>query len=316
MKIVFMGTPDFAAGVLESILEAGYEVSLVVTQSDKPKGRSGKMVFSPVKEVALAHGIPVFQPEKLKTPESVSELFQYEADLYVVVAYGKMLSQEMLDHPRLGCMNIHASLLPKYRGSAPIQWAVINGEKKTGVTIQQMELGMDTGDILFTKELELDPKETGESLFDRLCEVSKELIVEALPKNEAGEVTPIKQDESQATHAEMLTKAMGNLDFHKSAVELERLVRGLNSWPCAYTYLQGKVLKIWESELTDRVVNGEPGTVAEVTRDCIYVNTGDGVLGLTSVQLEGKKRMSAHDFLVGNKLQPGESFTRGNESVE
>ncbi len=309
MKIVFMGTPDFAAGVLETILEAGYEVTGVVTQSDKPKGRSGKLVYSPVKEVALAHGLPVFQPEKLKTEESIAKLFEFEADIYVVVAYGKMLSQEILDHPRLGCINIHASLLPKYRGAAPIQWAVINGEKVSGVTIQQMELGMDTGDILFTKEYELSKDETGESLFDRLCEVSKELILEALPKIKQGDVHPVKQDESQATHVGMLSKAMGNLDFTRPAVELERLVRGLNSWPCAYTFYEGKNLKIWESFVAGGVATGAPGTVKEVTRDAILVNTGDGVLGLSSVQLEGKKRMDVKDFLLGNHVKANDQFT-------
>lgn len=310
MKIVFMGTPDFAAGVLETIIKAGYEVTGVVTQADKPKGRSGKPVYSPVKEVAIKYGLPVFQPEKLKTPESVERLFLFEADLYVVVAYGKMLSQEILDHPRLGCINIHASLLPKYRGAAPIQWAIINGEKVSGVTIQQMELGMDTGDILFTKEYELAADETGESLFERLCECSKELILEALPKIEAGDIHPVKQDESLATHVGMLSKSMGNLDFSKPAEELERLVRGLNSWPCAYTFYEGKNLKIWESYVAEGEANGEPGSVAVVTKDTICVNTGEGLLGLKSVQLEGKKRMDVKDFLLGNHVKVQDVFER------
>lgn len=313
MKIVFMGTPDFSAGVLESVIEAGFEVTAVVTQADKPKGRSNKPVYSPVKEVALAHQIPVFQPVKIKTEESIAQLKQFEADLYLVVAYGKMLNKEILTIPRLGSINIHASLLPKYRGAAPIQWAVLNGEQKTGVTIMQMDEGMDTGDILFTKEVELDQTETGESLFDKLCEISRSFIVEVLPKIERGEVTPVKQNEEEATHVGMLTKEMGNLDFTQPAVVLERYVRGLNSWPCAYTYYKGKNLKIWESHVEDREALGPCGTIESVTKEAICINTGEGILAVTSVQLEGKKRMSVHDFLVGNKVEAGEIFTRGIE---
>ena len=245
MKIVFMGTPDFASGALEALIAAGHEITAVYTQPDKPKGRGKEVQMTPVKVVALEHGIPVYQPRRIREAEEVEILRQIPADIFVVAAFGQILSQEILDMPKFGCVNIHASLLPKYRGAAPIQWAVIDGEEKTGVTIQQMNAGIDTGDILYTKEYVLDPKETGASLFDKLMVIGAEAIVEALPLIEAGRITPIPQNEAEATHAAKLTKQLGEMDFSKSAAELERLVRGLNSWPSAYTFFRGKQLKIW-----------------------------------------------------------------------
>lgn len=316
MKIVFMGTPDFAVGALEALLTAGHEITAVVTQPDKARGRSDKLLFSPVKECALSHGIPVLQPERIKRPEAVAELRQYEADVFIVAAFGQILSREILDMPRLGCLNIHASLLPKYRGSSPIQWAVINGEEKSGVTIQQMKEGIDTGDILYQKEILLDKKETGESLFERLALLGAQAIVEALSLLEAGKLTPVPQKEEEATHTVMLHKSMGRMDWDKSAKTLERLVRGLNSWPSAYTYIEGKQLKIWdadvctEAELTEQECRfaGEaaPGTVVKVEKDRFAVACGEGSLWIGAVQLEGKKRMCTHDFLLGNSLQQGE----------
>lgn len=315
MKIVFMGTPDFAVGALEALIEAGHEITAVVTQPDKAKGRSDKLTFSPVKECAVAHDIPVFQPERIKRPEAVEALKKYPADVFVVAAFGQILSKEILDMPRLGCLNIHASLLPKYRGSSPIQWAVINGEEKTGVTIMQMNEGLDTGDILYTKEILLDKKETGESLFDRLSVLGAEAIVEALPLLEAGKLTPVPQNHAEATHTVMLNKAMGKIDFAKSAVELERLVRGLNSWPSAYTSFNGKQLKIWESDLgQDEALSEEAkqaypsaalGEVFAVEKDRFAVKCAEGFLWIVSVQLEGKKRMQVKDFLLGNAMQSG-----------
>ena len=225
MRVVFMGTPDFAVGALEAIVKAGHEVVAVVTQPDKPKGRSGQMQFPPVKECALKYDIPVFQPVKIKTPESVAELAKYEADIFVVAAFGQMLSEEILNMPKYGCVNIHASLLPKYRGAAPINQVIVDGETETGVTIQQMALGCDTGDILTTKVVAIDAKETAESLFDKLSVAGAELIVETLPKLEAGEITPVPQDESQATHVRKMDKSFGKIDWTKSAVEIERLIR-------------------------------------------------------------------------------------------
>lgn len=267
MKIVYMGTPDFAVGPLESIIEAGHEVILVVTQPDREKGRGKEVVFSPVKECAVAHNIPVFQPEKIKKAEEVEFLKQYEADVFVVAAFGQILSKEILDMPRLGCVNIHASLLPKYRGAAPIQWAVIDGEEKTGVTIMRMDEGLDTGDILLQEEIILDAKETGESLFDRLAVLGSDTIVKALELMEKGELTPVPQDHDKSTYAKMLNKKMGVIDFNNSAVVIERLVRGLNSWPSAYTYINGKTLKIWEAEVIADALEGQNGQVVKVSKD-------------------------------------------------
>ena len=301
-----MGTPDFAASALEKIAEAGHEVTLVVTQPDKPKGRSGELQISDVKACALKHGYPVFQPAKIKEAENVSYLKQYEADIYVVAAFGQILSQEILDIPKFGCVNIHASLLPKYRGAAPIQQAIIDGEKKTGVTIMQMAAGMDTGDILIQDELEIDDNETGGGLFDKLSVMGAELIVKALPMIERGELTPVPQDEALATKCGKLSKNMGKIDFGKDAVALRNLVRGLNPWPSAFTYMDGKMLKIWDASVSEGgKKDAEPGTVTEVTKDAISVATGNGNLVLNEVQLEGKKRMPVKDFLLGNKLEVG-----------
>lgn len=308
MKIIYMGTPDFSVGALEALIKAGHEICLVVTQPDKPKGRSGAMQFPPVKECAVKYGIPVFQPERIKRPEAVSVLKKYDADIYVVAAFGQLLSQEILDIPKYGCINIHASLLPKYRGASPIQQAVIDGEEKSGVTIMQMELGMDTGAILYQKEIELDPKETGESLFDKLAVLGAEAVVEALPLIEAGEIEPVPQDEEKATHVKMITKGQGLIDFSKNAVVIERLIRGMNSWPSAYTYLNGKQVKIWDADVLPAAAEGKPGEVTKVEKDAIYVQTGNGLLKINELQLEGKKRMNTHDFLLGYKLETGEQF--------
>ena len=320
MKIIFMGTPDFAASALEKIVEDGHEITLVVTQPDKPKGRSGELQVSDVKACALKHGFPVFQPERIKLPENVAYLKKYEADIYVVAAFGQILSQEILDIPKFGCVNIHASLLPKYRGAAPIQQAIIDGEKTTGVTIMQMAAGMDTGDILLQREIPIDDNETGGGLFDKLSELGAELIVEALPKIERGELTPIPQDEELATKCGKLSKNMGKIDFNKNAVAIRNLVRGLNPWPSAFTRHDGKMLKIWVADaLDDKQVkeisgnaevlkNAVPGTVSFVTKEAIGVATGKGTLVLKEVQLEGKKRMLVKDFLLGNKVEIGTSF--------
>ncbi|MEE3469337.1 MAG: methionyl-tRNA formyltransferase [Butyrivibrio hungatei] len=320
MKIIFMGTPDFAASALEKIVEAGHEITLVVTQPDKPKGRSGELQVSDVKACALKHGFPVFQPERIKLPENVAYLKNYEADIYVVAAFGQILSQEILDIPKFGCVNIHASLLPKYRGAAPIQQAIIDGEKTTGVTIMQMAAGMDTGDILLQREIPIDDNETGGGLFDKLSELGAELIAEALPKIERGELTPVPQDEKLATKCGKLSKNMGKIDFNKSAVTIRNLVRGLNPWPSAYTRLDGKMLKIWSADAIDDknvkeiagnvevLKNAAPGTVSFVTKDAVGVATGKGTLVLKEVQLEGKKRMLVKDFLLGNKVEIGTSF--------
>lgn len=312
MKIVFMGTPDFAACALEALIAAGHEITAVYTQPDKPKGRGKEVQMTPVKELAIAHEIPVYQPRRIKEAEEVAVLKEIPADIFVVAAFGQILSQEILDMPKYGCVNIHASLLPKYRGAAPIQWAVIDGEEKTGVTIQQMEAGIDTGDILYTKEYVLDAKETGASLFDKLMVLGAEAIVEVLPLIEAGKITPVPQNHAEATHAAKLTKQLGELDFGQPAVKLERLVRGLNSWPSAYTYFKGKQLKIWEAEVVEAengdAVKAVPGMVAAVDKVSITVLCGEDALKVTELQIEGKKRMSCKDFLLGYPVMAGDKL--------
>lgn len=326
MKIVFMGTPDFARSALEKIIEAGHEVVLCVTQPDKPKGRSGELQISDVKACALEHNIPVFQPVKIKEPEQVQYLKGIDADIYVVAAFGQILSQEILDIPKFGCVNIHASILPKYRGAAPIQQSIIDGRKTTGVTIMQMAAGMDTGDILLQREIPIDAEETGGGLFDKLSVLGGELIVEALPKIEKGELIPVPQDEAMATKCGKLSKDMGRIDFSKDAESIRNLVRGLNPWPSAFTYTDGRMLKIWRAAALDEVgfeaisqgqTPGEKelvkelkaqkafGSVVSVTRDSFTVLTGQGYLQILEVQLEGKKRMQTHDFLLGNKIKVG-----------
>lgn len=326
MKLVFMGTPDFAVGALEAIIKAGHQVTAVVTQPDKPKGRGKEVQMPPVKQCALKYGIPVFQPVRIKTPEAVAQLAEYEADIFVVVAFGQLLSEDILNMPRLGCINIHASLLPKYRGSAPIQWVILNGEKETGITIMQMDKGVDTGDMLKKCTVPIGEKETGESLHDKLCEAGARLIVEALPLIEKGELIPEKQKEEEATHVTMLKKSLGHIDWTKDAAAIDRLIRGLNSWPSAYTYYDNKTLKIWEAEpeevlsctgpeesLRKKSAHAEdpaedninPGTVIKVGREAFYVKTGHGVLKVTEVQLEGKKRMKVKDFLLGYAMDTG-----------
>ena len=305
MKIVFMGTPDFSVGALDALVEAGHEILAVVTQPDKPKGRSGQMQFPPVKECALRHGLNVLQPVKIKTPEWVDKLRELNADIFVVAAFGQILSKEILDMPKFGCVNIHASLLPKYRGAAPINWAIIDGEKETGVTIMQMNEGVDTGDMLSRVVVPIAPKETAESLFDKLAEAGAKLIVETLPKIEAGEITPVPQDESQSSHVKMMNKSLGKIDWNQDAVVIERLVRGLNSWPSAYTYFQGKSVKLWDCDVVDASTKETPGTIIAVAKDSFDVATGNGVLRIRELQLEGKKRMDTKSFLLGNQWKTG-----------
>jgi methionyl-tRNA formyltransferase len=309
MRIVFMGTPDFAVGALEAIIKAGHDVALVVTQPDKPKGRSGQMQFSPVKECAVNHNIPVFQPAKIKTEEAVAELRKYEADIFVVAAFGQILSKEILDMPRLGCVNIHASLLPKYRGAAPINWCIIDGEEKTGVTIMQMNEGLDTGDILTVMEVPIDKKETAESLFDKLSKAGAQLIVDTLPRLERGEIAPTHQDDSKSSYARIMHKSLGRIDWTKGATQIERLVRGLNSWPSAYTSFNGKTVKIWSCDVvSDEPSDKEAGTIINVSKDYFDVACGQDVLRVLELQLEGKKRMDTKSFLLGNQWKVGMRF--------
>ena len=305
MRIVFMGTPDFARTSLEAIIKAGHDVVLVVTQPDKPKGRSGQLQISEVKACAIEHGIEVFQPEKIKEAQNVEYLRTIEADIYVVAAFGQIISEEILDIPRYGCVNIHASLLPRYRGAAPIQQAILDGEKVTGVTVQQMNTGVDTGDILSKAEYEIADDETGKSLFDRLSELGAKLIVDTLDKIERGDVHPVPQDEEQATRCRKLSKEMGRIDWGADAEVIERYIRGLNPWPSAYTYIGDKQLKIWRAKICDKV-SGAPGEVVAVDKDSFTVACANGAIRLTEVQLEGKKRMDTSAFLLGYRIAVGD----------
>lgn len=321
MRIVYMGTPDFAVNPLHALAKAGYEVVGVVTQPDKPKGRGKTMLPTPVKEEAMKYGFPVFQPLKVRDPEFLSILKELAPDIIVVAAFGQIIPKSILDMPKYGCINIHASLLPKYRGAAPIQQAVIDGEKESGVTIMRMATGLDTGDMISKIVVPLADDETGGSLFDKLAEAGGRLLIDTLPHIFDGTAVYEKQpEESPTPYAGMITKQMGLMDFSKSAMELERLVRGLNPWPSAFTYFNGKTLKVWESfvagddELLDcETKQTEPGTVVKTDKKGIYVACGDGVLVLSAVQLEGKKRMDADAFLRGCRIEAGNRFTDKKE---
>lgn len=313
MRIIFMGTPDFSVGTLEALVAAGHDVCLAVTQPDKPKGRGKEMQFTPVKEAALKHGIPVYQPVRVRQPECVAELRSYQADVIVVVAFGQILPKDILDLTPYGCINVHASLLPKYRGAAPIQWAIIRGENVTGVTTMQMDEGLDTGDMILKKEIPITEEETGESLHDKLAEAGAGLCVETLAALEDGTAVFEHQGETTTPYAKMLNKQLGNIDWSQSARDIELLVRGLNSWPSAYTHWGEKVVKIWKAKAVQ--VDGisskekEPGTVISEDKDSFLVQTGDGVLKVYELQLPGKKRMETGAFLRGYKLETGTRFT-------
>lgn len=308
MRVIFMGTPEFSVGTLEALAAAGHEVVLAVTQPDKPKGRGKSVQFPAVKEAALAHGIPVFQPKRVREAECIEKLRGYQADVIVVVAFGQILPKEILEMTRYGCINVHASLLPKYRGAAPIQWAVIDGEPISGVTTMQMDEGLDTGDMLMKTEIVLDSRETGGSLHDKLAEAGAKLCVETLKGLEEGSVTPEKQGESPTAYARMLDKKLGKIDWTDPAVKIERLVRGLNPWPSAYTMWGEKTMKIWEARTDQGDTDAAPGTVVRVDKDSFDVQTGDGILKILALQIPGKKRMEAAAFLRGYSIELGTIF--------
>lgn len=301
MRVVFMGTPDFSVPALEKIAEK-HQVVAVVTQQDRPKGRGHKMQFTPVKEKAVELNIPVFQPEKVRNPEFVDILKELNPDVIVVIAFGQILSKEILDLPKHGCINVHASLLPKYRGAAPIQWAVIDGEEESGVTTMYMAEGLDTGDMIDKTVIKLDKKETGGSLFDKLALEGGQLILKTLEKLEKNTAIRTPQNDEESTYAGKITKELGHIDFHKSAIEIERLIRGLNPWPSAFTRLDGKVLKIWDADVVSEEVKESPGTLLKKNRT-LLVATGEGYLDIKELQLEGKKRMDSVSFLNGYQIQ-------------
>ena len=307
MKVVFMGTPDFAVGTLEAIVGAGHEVAAVVTQPDKPKGRGGVMAMSPVKECALSHGLTVLQPLKARNPEFIDEIRAINPDVIVVVAFGQIIPSEIIHMPKFGCINVHASLLPKYRGASPIQWTVLDGCEYSGVTTMLMDEGIDTGDILETVTVKLDERETGGSLFDRLSLVGAKLLVETLDKAEAGQLHLVKQDDSQSSYVRMIDKSFGLMDFTQPVEVLERRVRALNPWPSAFTHMDEKLLKIWDATVIqdNNVKAGDYGKVKTDGKTCFMVACDGGYLSVNELQLEGKKRMKVEDFLRGYSIKEG-----------
>lgn len=302
MRIVFMGTPDFAVPSLQALIDAGHEVCAVYTQPDKPQGRKQILTAPPVKTLALEHDIPVFQPNTLKNEDEQARLRELAPEVIIVVAYGKLLPKAVLDIPPHGCINVHGSLLPRWRGAAPIQWAVIAGDEMAGVTTMQMAEGLDTGDMLLTYETKVGEKETAGELFDRLAQSGAELLTQTLVKLD--EITPRPQDDAQSCYAHMLDKQMAVIDWSKSAHEIDCLIRGLNPWPIALTTLSGERLKVFAAEKA--AGNGEPGTVLEADpKKGLTVACGEGALKLIEIQLVGGKRMKATDFLRGHVIEVG-----------
>ena len=307
MKLIYMGTPDIAVPALNALHEGGHEILAAVTQPDRPKGRGKALGEPPVKTAARALGIPVLQPERVKKNEELLETLKgLSPDVIVVMAFGQILPGEILTLPRYGCVNIHASLLPRYRGAAPIQWAVIDGEKETGLTTMYMSEGLDTGDMLLKTVVPIDKDETGGSLHDKLAKAAGPLILKTLEGLEEGTITPVPQ-EGESSYASMLTKEMGHIDWTKDAAVIERLIRGLSPWPGAYTVLGGKTLKLWRTEVASFPESGEaPGTVTACGKEGLFVQTGNGVLAIRELQLSGKKRMDAAAFLRGFSVKAGE----------
>lgn len=308
MRIVFMGTPDFAVGSLQALCESGkHEILAVVTQPDRPKGRGNKLLQTPVKEYALAQGLTVYQPQKVKTPEFVELLHELQPELIVVAAFGQFLSKEILELPKYGCINVHASLLPKYRGAAPIQYAIIKGEKESGVTIMQMDIGMDTGAMLDKVVVPIEENTTMGELHDALREQGATLLLEVIDKIAAGTAVAEPQDNEQATYATLLDRSMEHIDWSKTAQEVHNLIRGFNPAPSTFTKLpNGKSLKIWGSKMTGKSSAAAAGTVIETGKHSFFVACGEGVLEITEVQPESKKRMPAQVFLNGRGVQEGD----------
>jgi len=324
MRIVFMGTPDFSVPALKALVEAGHQVIAVVTQPDKPKGRGKEVQMTPVKIQAMEYGIPVYQPAKVRESSFVEVLQGLEADVYVVIAFGQILPKAVLELPKYGCINIHASLLPKYRGAAPIQWCVIDGERETGVTTMMMDVGLDTGDMLEKTVIPIEEKETGGSLHDKLSLAGGDLILSTLQKLEQGTLVRTPQTDEGTCYARMLTKSLGDIDWNQSAVSIERLIRGLNPWPSAYTRWNGKTIKIWSADVVTGPEAAElvsqsgapsepgiaPGTVVCSDKHSLVVCTGSGLLSVRELQMEGKKRMDTPAFLRGYPIPEGDMFVK------
>jgi len=306
MKIIFMGTPDFAVPSLKALIEDGNQVCMVVTQPDKPKGRGNKLAMPPVKEFALNHGIEVYQPEKVKNEEFINKLAECKADLIVTAAYGKILSEEALKTTPHGCINVHASLLPKYRGAAPLWWVIINGEEKTGITTMLTDKGMDTGDILEIDEFKIDEDITVGELSNKMSELGAVTLIKTLNKLKEGALTPIKQNDSEASYAALIDKTMAEINWNKTSQEIHDLVRGTNPWPVAYTFFKGNRIKIFRTQLIkDYMTDQEavPGTILQVSNEGIFAKTADGVILIKEIQMDSSKRMEVKEFIKGHKIE-------------
>lgn len=315
MNIVFLGTPDFALPTLKALHTSRHTVQAVVTQPDRPKGRGRAPQAGPVKQYAAQHGLPVLQPEKASHPEFVEKLKALEPDLIVVIAYGQLLKPNFIAIPKHFCMNVHASILPKYRGAAPINWAIINGETETGVTTMKIDPGLDSGDMLLIKKVPIGPDDTAQDLHDALAEAGAQLTLETLDRLEAGTLPVTPQNHDEATFARKLKKEDGWVCWRQTAQQLHNLVRGLNPWPGAYTFLDGHRLKLLKTETAPGQPEDEPGTVLRVTKHGIEIGTADGRLIVTELQPEGKKRMSAQEFLAGHSVQPGDRFESAPQPI-
>lgn len=312
MKVLFFGTPDIAAVSLEKLIDDGFEITGVVTQPDKPKGRGHKLTPPPVKVLAEEKNIPVYQPECLKNGELAAVLDETKPDIAAVVAYGKILPEYVLNYPKHGCINMHASLLPKYRGAAPVQWSVINGDKVTGVTTMLMDEGLDTGDMLLSKETEIGLYETSEELFDRIAVMGADILSQTLKNIE--NIKPVAQDDSKSTYASMITKEMGNIEWDAEKEKISKLICGMNSWPLAYTYYKGELMKVIAARLGDDKISGKPGEILAVEKGKgIKVQCKNGTLYITNIQFAGGKKLSVDEYIKGHNIEIGEILTRETE---
>jgi len=305
MKIVFMGTPEFAVPSLNGIYNSGHTISLVITQRDKPKGRGKKVLPTPVKEKALALGLEVYQPDSVNSKESIERLKEINPDCIVVAAFGQILKEGVSNAAKYGCLNVHASLLPKYRGAAPINWAVINGEEKTGITIMKMDKGLDTGDILKIREIKIEEDDDSSTIADKLAKLGGELIVETLADLENGSITPIPQDDKLASYAPMLSKEIGRIDWSSNGENIRNLVRGLKPWPLAYTHYDGENIKIHKVRKVQKFSDKPNGTVVKVSDEGIFVNCNDSCIVIEELQFPGKKKLHVSEYLRGNQFQEG-----------
>lgn len=298
-----MGTPDFAVPCLNALINNKYNIVGVVTQPDKPVGRSGKLTSPPVKELAVQNSIKVYQPAKVREPEFIETLKAIQPDIIIVVAFGQILPLDILNIPKLGCINVHASLLPKYRGAAPIQWSIINGETVTGVTTMYMDKGMDTGDTILKEEIQIGQDETSDQLFDRLSQLGSKLLIETITQIEAGVAPRFPQDNNNATYAPMLKKEDGLIDWSKSGQEIKNFIRGMYPWPGSFTYYKGSRMKVFNVEVENRNSNEKAGTILGADKEWLFVQTGEGMVKICEIQFDGAKRMLVRDYLVGNKFE-------------